>query len=1009
MSERVVTLLDGTRYVFPEGTPERVINRAMIRQRNRQQREQRYQERQQARETADQYRAGRERIMGSELPADDTGAIRDVRQYLSERQLAEDIGAESAAMRAEEIAGPRDIGRERFMSASQGLSLGSAPFLQGGITGIAGALAYPFMGEEAREGRSYPQFISEMTSRGYQRARTDIDRAREDRPIETLALEAAGGFGTGKTIYDRAASRYFPNRPGVAGATVGAGTGAQYGFLDTEGDPEMTALGAGLGGPFGAGVAKALQAAAGPVGRMFRGEPAQVPEPEPELPAGEYLRRRSMRAGSPVMGERTQQLRADWEPVTADLTGASTTAQSAARATEAATQARTPDALSAALAAKRALRTKIEGIVEARAGANTPEDQRLADALEALSQDTRDPVQLGTQVSVARNNLDRVLEGLGQGREGNLSPVPTRPPVRRTFSPEEEARTIPDEAGRPSRTRYAEGEEAQWNTNQTFFIGSPNKNIENFEIRTTTGRIGQGVYATPQRQLAEGYTKSAGTYLPNKRGGKVYEVYIRGKLASEEEFYEALRGAQAASDMNQRKFSSIDELEKANQKIERDAQRILKERGFTGFLRRHDADGQNFEADEVIVFDPANVRRVDDPRFKKNAETPDDTQMGLSGNATLTNAFAGGAIGAVAPAESAEERARNVALGVGLGAGASRLGLRAGGTRGMGVGADDVPSEEMNLRNLQADQIDLGGTLGEQNAFNRLGPQRSGDGGGGDQSRSLAPLEGAPRNLQGPIPELVSVAERYARANNIPLKRQTEYAQVNPERGARIAKAYEEMQHAPNDPAVREAYADLIRQTRAQYEALVNDGYKFAFFDSASDPYGGNPSAAMRDLRNNKRMAVYGTYDGYGTEGITAGALADNPMLADMGLQWPDQSGVMRPVTANDLFRAVHDAFGHGLEGAGFRARGEENAWQAHVRLFNGPAVGALTSETRGQNSWLNFGPYGEANRNAALEKTVFAEQKTGLMPEWTWTEARLAAAPFAIGGAALGAGATDD
>jgi hypothetical protein len=708
MSERVVTLSDGTRYVFPEGTPERVINRAMIRQRNRQQREQRYQDRQQARETADQYRAGRERIMGSELPADDTGAIRDVRQYIGIEQLKDDIGEGRASMRAEQIAGPRDIGRERFISAVQGRTLGAAPYLQGGVTGIAGALGYPLLDEDAREGRSYPEFISEMTSRGYQRARTDIDRAREDRPLETLAIEAAGGLLAGKTVYDEHASRYLPNRPGVAGAAVGAGTGAQYGFLDTEGDPEMTALAAGLGGPFGAGVAKALQATAGPVGRMFRGEPAQAPEPEPELPAGEYLRRRSMRAGSPVMGERTQQLRADWEPVTADLTGASTTAQSAARATEAATQARTPDALSAALAAKRALRTKIEGIVEARAGASTPEDQRLADALAALSQDTRDPVQLGTQVSVARNNLDRVLADLGQGREGNLIPVPTRPPVRRTFSPEEEARTIPDETGRPSRTRYAEGEEAQWNTNQTFFIGSPNKNIENFEIRTTTGRIGQGVYATPQRQLAEGYTKSAGTYLPNKRGGKVYEVYIRGKLASEEEFYEALRGAQAASDMNQRKFSSIDELEKANQKIERDAQRILKERGFTGFLRRHDADGQNFEADEVIVFDPANVRRVDDPRFKKKAETPDDTQMGLSGNATLTNAFAGGAIGAVAPAESAEERARNVALGVGLGAGASRLGLRAGGARGMGVGADDVPRPVQQARKSGYEGSDTG-------------------------------------------------------------------------------------------------------------------------------------------------------------------------------------------------------------------------------------------------------------------------------------------------------------
>ena len=270
------------------------------------------------------------------------------------------------------------------------------------------------------------------------------------------------------------------------------------------------------------------------------------------------------------------------------------------------------------------------------------------------------------------------------------------------------------------------------------------------------------------------------------------------------------------------------------------------------------------------------------------------------------------------------------------------------------------------------------------------GPERAGDGSGRDQGGSLAPLEGAPRNLQGPIAELVSAAEQYASDNGIPLKRQAEYVDVDPERAARIAQAYEDMPHAPNDPAVQEAYANLIRQTRAQYDALIEAGYVFTFFDGASDPYAGNPSAAMRDLRNNKRMAVYGTYDGYGTEGVTAVALADNPMLADTGLQWPDQDGVMRPVVANDLFRAVHDAFGHGLEGASFRARGEENAWQAHVRLFTGSAIKAMTSETRGQNSWLNFGPYGETNRTAKVEDTVFAEQKTGLMPEWTWAEGRV-------------------
>lgn len=268
----------------------------------------------------------------------------------------------------------------------------------------------------------------------------------------------------------------------------------------------------------------------------------------------------------------------------------------------------------------------------------------------------------------------------------------------------------------------------------------------------------------------------------------------------------------------------------------------------------------------------------------------------------------------------------------------------------------------------------------------------AGDRGGRSAGGSLAPLPGAPtvRGASGPDPRVVAVAERYARDNGIPYARQATYVQVDEDRARRIAQAYEQMQHAPRDPAVREAYANLIRQTRAQYDALVADGYSFTFFDSASDPYAGNPWNAMRDLRENQRMAVYGTYDGYGTAGVTKAAIDNNPMLADTGLRWPDQAGVMRRVLANDLFRAVHDAFGHGIEGAGFRAQGEENAWQAHARLFTGSAVGAITTETRGQNSWLNYGPYGEKNRTAAVEDTVFADQKTGLLPEWTWTEGRV-------------------
>lgn len=272
--------------------------------------------------------------------------------------------------------------------------------------------------------------------------------------------------------------------------------------------------------------------------------------------------------------------------------------------------------------------------------------------------------------------------------------------------------------------------------------------------------------------------------------------------------------------------------------------------------------------------------------------------------------------------------------------------------------------------------------------------KRARDGERGYALGNLAPLAGAPQveGASGPDPRLVAVAEQYASDNGITLRRQAEYVEVDPVRAKRIADAYEAMTHTPNDPAVNAAYKALIDQTIAQYRALEKAGYKFWFIDpntAEGAAYASSPWNAMRDLRANQSMGSFPTVAGFGTkEDFNPAA---NPLLTDTGIRWPfgSPTGPAQPVLANDLFRAVHDAFGHGIEGAGFRAQGEENAWQAHSRLFYGDAVGAITTETRGQNSWLNYGPFGEQNRKARAEDTVFADQKTGLMPEWTWLEGR--------------------
>jgi len=307
-----------------------------------------------------------------------------------------------------------------------------------------------------------------------------------------------------------------------------------------------------------------------------------------------------------------------------------------------------------------------------------------------------------------------------------------------------------------------------------------------------------------------------------------------------------------------------------------------------------------------------------------------------------------------------------------------RLGLT-NGTRGRGRGAG-TSNDGPNGQPTSFDQEPAGILRSEQ--ANDRGRGRSRRDAGGQ----LTPLENAPvlRGHKGPIQNLVKVVEKYAAENNIPYVAQGEFVNVDPAFGARVAEAYDQMKDQPNDPAVKAAYADMIRQTKAQYDALVQDGYTFFFIDPTSG-YGDSPVTALEDLRLNKRMGIFPTDEGYGSD--EDATFDDNPLLEKSGETWVNEDGSPKDVLYNDLFRAVHDAFGHGLEGSGFRARGEENAFQAHIRLFVGPARGAMTSETRGQNSYLNYGPHGENNQTASVEDTKFADQKIGVMPSWTWSE----------------------
>ena len=238
-----------------------------------------------------------------------------------------------------------------------------------------------------------------------------------------------------------------------------------------------------------------------------------------------------------------------------------------------------------------------------------------------------------------------------------------------------------------------------------------------------------------------------------------------------------------------------------------------------------------------------------------------------------------------------------------------------------------------------------------------------------------------------PVDIVQQTASEYISKAGIDVAPGERILEVNVDQAKRIADAYDAMQNAPNDPEVRAAYEALSKETLDQYQSLLDSDVKVEVFEGEGEPY--KSSAEMlADLRDNNHLFVLSTEKDFGTTGITPEQRAENPLLKDSGFK--DVNGVT--LLVNDVFRAVHDFFGHGERGNSFGPIGEENAWDVHSRMYSPLARRAMTSETRGQNSWVNFGPQMRNEKGEIIKKgeegyltpadREFAPQKMGLLPE---------------------------
>jgi hypothetical protein len=210
------------------------------------------------------------------------------------------------------------------------------------------------------------------------------------------------------------------------------------------------------------------------------------------------------------------------------------------------------------------------------------------------------------------------------------------------------------------------------------------------------------------------------------------------------------------------------------------------------------------------------------------------------------------------------------------------------------------------------------------------------------------------------------MSNRYSQQNglHIPARLGRGYGSVAITRPASdaIGRAYDALPEF--DPQAAPAFKQMAEETGRQYDFLTRPrakgGMGIDVEVTKDDPYQedgvhGIINNIRKDVTENNRIKVLAT-----------ASTGEHPFFTN------DQ---------NDMFRAVHDVFGHLGSGRGVDRHGEEAAFQKHAAMFSPVARRAMASETRGQNSSLHlngdFGPQKVAFLPENMQRAQFGRTGT--------------------------------
>jgi hypothetical protein len=308
---------------------------------------------------------------------------------------------------------------------------------------------------------------------------------------------------------------------------------------------------------------------------------------------------------------------------------------------------------------------------------------------------------------------------------------------------------------------------------------------------------------------------------------------------------------------------------------------------------------------------------------------------------------------------------------------------------------DEVKNKyKNNLERVQQQQIVAPYGMGVKN-ISKIKFQKN------KTDKLTAPVAGN-KLFNEPLKQALDIAKSYMKSIGKEYSPVEKITKLDEGLSKRISDAYDKMKDDPTNPEVKAAYEVMAKETLDQYDAITAKGYKLEI--NNNEPYSSSEDM-INDLRDNNRMKIFSTESGFGEEPITDKQREENILLKDSGRK--DANG--ETLLVNDVFRFVHDFFGHAKLGNSFGPIGEENAWRVHSEMYSPEAKKAMTSETRGQNSWVNFsgvndaafkkrekarqlrkeGKIDQANQmvGEVYDEMKFADQKIGLLPSFAVEE----------------------